>query len=84
MGLDECMNRLGESKAISQPLKMNSTSCSTTRQVIFWTCSYEGDELAKLKEELDESDEDSPDSLKEEEHVDFLLDSTSGVEFVSD
>ena len=28
MGLDECMNVLGESKAISQPMKMGSMSCS--------------------------------------------------------
>ena len=28
MGLDECMNKLGESKAISQPMKTDSTSCS--------------------------------------------------------
>ena len=28
IGLDEYMSRLGESKAISHPLKMNSTSCS--------------------------------------------------------
>ena len=28
MVLNECKNGLGESKAISQPMKMDSTSCS--------------------------------------------------------
>ena len=28
MGLGECMSKLGESKAISQPMKMDSTICS--------------------------------------------------------
>ena len=78
MGPDECMNRLHESKVILQPLKMDLTSCSTTRRVIVWTCSYEGDELAKLKEELRESDEDVPNGLDVGETVEFLLDSTSG------
>ena len=84
MGLEKCMSRLSESKAISQSLKMDSTSCSYNSGFVDWTHSYEGDELAEFKEELGESDEDGPDSLKEEEPVEFLLDSMSGVGVISD
>ena len=84
MELDDCMNRLSEFKVISQPLKLDSTSCSTTRRVIDRPRSYKGDELAELKEELGESDGDGPDGLNVGKLDELSLDSTSGVEVVSD
>ena len=59
MGLGECMSRLGESKAIFLRMKMNSTSCSSTRRVEDRTCSSDKGELEELFIQLGESEEDS-------------------------
>ena len=79
MGLDDCMNKLGESQAISQTMKMDATSWSynstshwmKTFLWVRWNRWVQGN--------LGKSVEDGPYGTIEGELVEFLLDSTSRV-----